>query len=66
MKVDILFLVNYFWKVGVTSEGFFIFQYSFFYVLSSDVRVHDVKAPTPYENETDHPVQLAGEVFEKT
>ena len=30
------------------------------------MHVHDVKAPTPYENEIDHPVQLAGEVFEKT
>ena len=53
MKVDIMFLVNHFQKVG---ESIFVFHYFLYTKKSSNERAHDVKVPTQYENESDHPI----------
>ena len=57
MKVDIMFLINHFQKVG---EGYFII---FFYTKSSsDEHTCDAKGLTSYESETDHHV-WQGNIF---
>ena len=56
IKVDIMFLVNYFLKVGEGLLHFSLFIIFLYTKRSSDERACDAKAPTPYESETDHHV----------
>ena len=56
MKVDIMFLVNHFRKVGEVFFHFSLFIIFFYTKRSSQEHAPDAKAPTSYESETDHHV----------
>ena len=66
MKVDIIFLVSHFQKVGEDIFPFFIILLLFLCILKKVImRVHVMqKAPTPYEIDTDHLI-LQGNFLER-